>query len=100
MVQPLLPQTLLCNEKLLSLSLHAELQTMCASIIRLWRRQSAWLDTAGLIRILEDVATVVSSLVPKRQGIVSMDAYRVQLDRRFGVLVPGWVSLCSLVQLR
>jgi len=103
-VQPLLPQTLVCNEKLLSAAMFDELQTMLTPTIRMWRRNSAWLDAKGLIKILEDLAAALSALNPKRHVILSLDAYRVHLDKKiwracarlgfFMFVIPAKMTWC------
>ena len=62
-VQLLPPQTLVCNDKLLSTTMFVGLQTLRRWMIRLRRRNSARLDAKGLVKNLKDLAAALSSLL-------------------------------------
>jgi len=73
-VQPLLPQVIVGNERVLPASVAARLQDAGTGNVVVLRRQSSWVNGETLRRIIAMLAAALAPLRERRHIILSMDA--------------------------
>lgn len=80
-VQPLLPQVLLVNKRLLTEAESAAALARLPPGVQLWREDSAWTTGPIMIRLLTTLRLSLAHLLSSRKVILSADAFRSHMTK-------------------
>ena len=80
-VQPLLPQVLLVNKKLMTEAETAVAAALLPQGVQLWREESAWTTGAIMVRLLTTLHLSLSAVLSTRKVILSADAFRSHMTK-------------------
>lgn len=80
-VQPLLPQVLLVNKKLMTEAETALAAALLPPGVHLWREDSAWTTGAIMVRLLTTLHLSLSAALSTRKVILSADAFRSHMTK-------------------
>ena len=81
LVQPVLPQIVLANERTIPARMLADLEGSCPPNVYLLRRRSAWIDAELCARIIKLLAFCIAPRLGDRQAVLLFDACRQHLAR-------------------
>ena len=98
-IQPLLPQIVLGNEKLLTLALVASLLPLKPSSFHVWRQKSGWNSHATMVKVLTLLRKCLKPVLWTHDVVLVLDVHRSHFDTsisslasRYGIkllYVPG-----------
>ena len=80
-VQPLLPQVLLVNKRLLTEAETAAAAPVLPQGVHLWRGISAWTTSAIMVRLLTLLHRCLGAVLSTRKVILSADAFRAHMTQ-------------------
>ncbi len=80
-LQPLLPQVLVCSERLMNVADFDKLRGHCDGIVRLVRRRSSWVDAAFVAEVIQLLADCLESELPKYHTVLHMDTCPPHMHR-------------------
>ena len=78
-VQASLPQIVICNERTLTVAMHAELQERLGDNFVLLRGRSAWVNGDLSVQILGLIAKALEAFLDTHQPLLMLDAFRAHI---------------------
>lgn len=72
-LQPLLPQVLVCNERLMGISDLEDVASQCGPSIWLVRRRSSWVNAAFMVAVIRFLAKCLENELPKYHTVLHLD---------------------------
>lgn len=80
-VQPLLPQIIFINQKMISATDFEECKTSSPSNVILHRVENPWMTVDKMKIVLKELAHAVNKLTPRRRIILIVDTYKSHISR-------------------
>ena len=101
-IQKLLPQFIVVNKRTCTEAVHKTLLETMPPNMKLWRRESAWLDTRSICQVVREVSKALRPYQSTHQVILSMDACKTHMSRlvwqtaaRLGFMMFGIPALTT-----
>ena len=80
-VQPLLPQVLVANKRLLTQAEMVEAMAALPAGVHIWREEKAWTTSEIMIRLLTTLRRSLEPVLQTRKVILSADAFRAHMTK-------------------
>jgi len=96
MIQPFLPQVIICNMQTLPAKMHAALQARLGDNFVLLRQAKAWVNADTSVQIMRMIADALEPFRGEWQPLLMLDAYRAHITLRVfnaGVRHRIWILI-------
>ena len=80
-IQKCLPQFIVVNKKTCTVAVYNALLETVPANLKLWRRDSAWLDTRSICAVVREVSKALNKYHKTHQVILCMDACKTHMNR-------------------